>query len=106
MNAVSEDVKMLVEKELESANERFPQFRSEHEGWAVMHEEIDECKEMLEVLNRQDGLLWDCVKGNRGYADGLVKEMREAAEQLACEAIQVGAMAQKYLDMLGEDEEE
>ncbi len=106
MNAVSEDVAKLVEKELESANERFPQFSSEHEAWAVMHEEIDECREVFEVLNHQDGFLWDCVKGNRGYSDGLVKEMREAAEMLACEAIQVGAMAQKYLDMLERMEEE
>jgi hypothetical protein len=33
MNAVSEDVEKLVEKELEAANERFPQFHSPHEGW-------------------------------------------------------------------------
>lgn len=45
MNAVSEDVKMLVEKELEAANERFPQFHSEHEGWAVMQEEAEELQE-------------------------------------------------------------
>lgn len=45
MNAVSEDVKLLVEKELESANERFPQFHSEHEGWAVMQEEAEELQE-------------------------------------------------------------
>lgn len=38
MNAVSEDVEKLVEKELEAANERFPQFHSDHEGWAVMQE--------------------------------------------------------------------
>ena len=38
MNAVSEDVEKLVEKELESANERFPQFHSPHEGWAVLRE--------------------------------------------------------------------
>lgn len=59
MNAVSEDVEKLVEKELEAANERFPQFHSPHEGWAVMQEEA-----------------------------------------AACEAIQVAAMARKYLDMM------
>lgn len=32
--------------------------------------------------------------------------MRVAAEMLACEAVQVAAMAQKYRDMLGEEEEE
>lgn len=106
MNVVSEDVEKLVEKELASANKQFPAFASEHEAWAVMHEEIDECREVFELLTRQDGLLWECVKGNRGYADGLVKEMREAAEMLACEAVQVAAMAQKYRDMLGEEEEE
>lgn len=105
MNAVSEDVKMLVEKELESANKQFPAFASEHEAWAVMHEELDECREMFEMPTRQDGFLWGCVKDNRN-ADRLVKEMRVAAEMLACEAVQVAAMAQKYRDMLGEEEDE
>lgn len=82
MNAVSEDVEKLVEKELSSANKQFPAFASEHEAWAVMHEELDECREVFEMLTRQDGFLWECVKGNRGYADGLVKEMREAADIL------------------------
>lgn len=106
MNAVSEDVEKLVGKELASANEQFPAFASEHEAWAVMHEELDECREVFELLTRQDGLLWECVKGNRGYADGLVKEMRVAAEMLACEAVQVAAMAQKYRDKLEEEEED
>lgn len=104
MNAVSEDVEKLVEKKLISANKQFPAFASEHEAWAVMHEELDECREVFGLLTRQDVLLWECVKGNRGYADGLVKEMREAAEMLACEAIQVAAMARKYLDMLEREE--
>lgn len=106
MNAVSEDVEKLVEKELASENEQFPAFASEHEAWAVMHEGIDECREVFGLLTRQDGFLWECVKGNRGYADGLVKEMREAAEMLACEAVQVAVMAQKYRDMLGEEDDE
>ena len=42
MNAVSEDDEKLVEKELISANKQFPAFASEHEAWAVMHEELDE----------------------------------------------------------------
>ena len=35
MNAVKEDVEKLVQKELESANQRFPMFRSDHEGAAA-----------------------------------------------------------------------
>ena len=40
MNAVKEDVEKLVQKELESANQRFPMFHSDHEGAAVIFEEI------------------------------------------------------------------
>ena len=36
MNAVKQDVEKLVQKELESANRRFPMFRSDHEGAAVI----------------------------------------------------------------------
>ena len=45
MNAVEEDVKQLVEKELESANKHFPQFHSPHEGWAVIREEAEELRQ-------------------------------------------------------------
>lgn len=58
MNAVSEDVEKLVGKELAGANKQFPAFASEHEAWAVMHEELDECREVFELLTRQDGFLW------------------------------------------------
>ena len=45
MNAVKQDVEKLVQKELEPANQRFPMFRSDHEGAAVIFEEIEECKQ-------------------------------------------------------------
>ena len=59
MNAVSEDVKLLVEKELEAANERFPQFHSPHEGWAVIREEAEELRQETDdvLLGLEDGVL-------------------------------------------------
>lgn len=39
-------------KEYNAARERFPQFHSSHEGYAVLLEEVDE--------------YWDGVKNNRG----------------------------------------
>lgn len=99
MNAVSEDVAKLVEKELESANERFPQFHSPHEGWAVIREEYDELEEEVHQLDREVNCdLWRSVTRNE-TADNL-EEVKRRAIAAACEAIQVTAMAQKYLDMM------
>ena len=95
MNAVSAEVKALVYKELASANERFPQFHSEHEGWAVMQEEAEELREECNSMEQ----LWHRIR------DGISTKTHATlvgryAEAAACEAIQVAAMARKYLDML------
>ena len=58
-------------KELESAVFEFPRFRSDHEAYAVILEELDE--------------LWDAIKRNEDY-DSRRKE-----------AIQVAAMAIRYV---------
>lgn len=42
MDAVSKDVRRLVNKELEAANRKFRQFASPHEGYAVIVEELNE----------------------------------------------------------------
>lgn len=99
MNAVSEDVEKLVEKELEAANERFPQFHSEHEGWAVMQEEAEELQEECASIEMAMEQLWHRIRDGIPTAQhvALVEQYAEAA---ACEAIQVAAMARKYLDML------
>lgn len=99
MNVVSKDVEKLVEKELEAANERFPQFHSEHEGWAVMQEEAEELQEECDSIEMSMKQLW------RRIRDGIPTSLQVAlvgqyAEAAACEAIQVAAMARKYLDMM------
>ena len=105
MNAVSEDVEKLAEKELANANERFPQFRSPHEGWAVLREEYDKLEEEVHQLDGEiNCYLWGSVKRNT-TADN-VEAIRLRAIAAACEAVQVAAMAQKYRDMLGEEEDE
>ena len=103
MNVVSEDVAKLVENELEAANERFPQFHSEHEGWAVMQEEAEELQEECARLEMAMEQLWHRIRDGIQTAQhvALVGQYAEAA---ACEAIQVAAMARKYLDMLEREE--
>lgn len=103
MNAVKSDVEKLVQKELKSANKRFPMFRSDHEGAAVILEEIEEAQE--DMNNVQDNFLdlWKSVKRNSKpeyHADSVYI----CAVSLACEAIQVAAMAQKFIDSQKERE--
>lgn len=61
-----------VADELARALVRFPRFNSPHEGWAVIREELDE--------------LWELVKANDGRG-----------EKAHTEAIQVAAMACRYV---------
>ena len=98
MNAVKSDVEKLVQKELESANRRFPMFRSDHEGAAVIFEDIEECKQEIENLEIQFEALWSHVKADNKISVITSKRLKLAAANLACEAIQVAAMAQKFID--------
>ena len=103
MNAVKEDVEKLVQKELESANQRFPMFRSDHEGAAVIFEEIEEADHELKSIKSVFEELWYTVKSNESNEPWASRTM-EYSVNLACEAIQVAAMAQKFIDSQKERE--
>ena len=100
MNAVENDVRVLVGKELAAANERFPQFHSAHEGYAVIQEEADELKEATDKVIGRMVSLWSRVKyGND--PERLLQMISEDAVNAACEAIQVASMCKKFLVMEG-----
>ena len=103
MNAVKSEVEKLVQKELESANQRFPLFRSDHEGAAVIFEEIEEAEHELNEVRFAFKEMWRSIKFNASgvtFCDIVLKR----SINLACEAIQVAAMAQKFIDSRKERE--
>lgn len=100
VNAIENDIRALVDKELASANERFPQFHSTHEGYAVVLEEADELKEVVNRINDRMIYLWARVRFNNDCKE-LVSRIYEDAVNAACEAIQVAAMCRKFLEMEG-----
>lgn len=98
MNAVENDVRALVDKELAAANKRFPQFHSTHEGYGVIKEEVDELKEYTDLINNRMIYLWARVRFNNSCEE-LVSRIYDNAINAACEAIQVAAMCKKFLEM-------
>lgn len=95
MNAVKDDVIQLVAKELASANEQFPLFASQHEGYAVLLEEVGECKENLEIIESCLSDTWYLVKSNVNQSN-TIKDMKKYAIELICEGIQIAAMCEKW----------
>lgn len=101
MNAVENQVRELVNVELESANRQFPQFHSPHEGWAVMREEVVEMKRAAKATNSFSKALFYAIMANDTMHSqkNTASVIMEEAIHAACEAIQVAAMAQKFMDM-------
>jgi hypothetical protein len=101
MNAVEKEVKELVEKELKSANEKFPLFRSAHEGYAVILEEVEEAQEEMSYTANSLEYLWHDIKLNDNInLKNNIRVIKKHALNLVCETIQVAAMAQKFIDSL------
>lgn len=99
MDAVKQDVEKLVQKELESANRKFPMFHSDHEGYAVLKEEVEEAEIDLMQIKDELSCLWKFTKSNLDKPkQNSAVLIKQKAEELAVEAIQVAAMAQKFID--------
>lgn len=64
-----------VEREIDRAGTAYPPFNSAHEGFAILLEEVDE--------------LWDLVK---------VKQSKRDIEAMKAEAIQIAAMAVRFIE--------
>lgn len=98
MNAIETEVRALVDKELAAANERFPQFHSQHEGWAVIKEEMEETEEELAKMKIYLAGAWGNITSDV-QANSDIESLKQRAINAACEAIQVAAMCKKFLEM-------
>jgi hypothetical protein len=89
----------VVADEKSESMKKFPLFNSEHEGYAVILEEVQESEDELELVKRYLQSAWNYIKANV-LADDEIKLVKKYAIRLACEAVQVAAMAEKYLDSM------
>lgn len=95
------EIELLVNKELVTANRNNPQFHSPHEGFAVLSEEVDELTNDIKVIRLINETLWDKVKKDSvpktEHIDTAKMIMKNAGNAIK-EAVQVAAMAQKYIN--------
>ena len=99
MNAVKSKLPALVKEELEAANRENPPFHSMHEGYAVLLEEIEEAAQELEEAKVCLQMVWENIKSNCFAARTYAYRVEEHALDMAAEAIQVAAMAQKFQNL-------
>jgi rRNA-processing protein FCF1 len=97
MNVVQDEVNELIKKELKAANEKFPLFNSNHEGCAVIKEEVEEAEECIYNVNVALKEVWNNTKSNC-VIDYDIEALKSEAINGAIELIQVAAMAQKFID--------
>lgn len=92
-----EGVKYLVQNEFDMAAETNGEhFASDHEAFSVILEEVAESKEeMYTIIDCMHGL-WRSVRDDRKNGD-ILTDIERHARRLACEAIQVAAMARKAM---------
>lgn len=93
-------VNYLIVNELDTAREYYGDtFASMHEGAAVLKEEIEEARVESVFVEEAYNALWYAVKeDDEKRARHNAEEIASRAERLACEAIQVAAMALKFVD--------
>jgi len=98
----TEQIQGLIAEELERALFKFPEpTNSSHEGYAVLLEEIEEMQDEFDLLMVQKDIVWRNVKSDN-YTNqriGLL-EMRTTIQNLIKEAVQVGAMIEKWNESL------
>lgn len=98
MNAIKEEIRGAIDKELTAAMQKHPLFASLHEAYGVIREELDEALVEFADCERFFDMAWkqirvDCPE----LALQHISRLKDAAERLAIEAVQVSAMCEKAI---------
>lgn len=89
-------IQELADEELKEANEKYPQFSSDHEAYAVILEELEETEKNVKAMGYCIQAMWDYVKRDKKPRKS-VENLKNFALNTAAEAIQVAAMCDKFL---------
>lgn len=91
-------INKLVDEEYTRANTIKPAFSSDHEGYAVIQEEIEEAEDRIEAAKECKDLAWESIKVD--YPNGAhekIREMRYCLAYAAAELVRAIAMCDKFV---------
>ena len=92
------DILEAIAKERDAAIENHDYFHSPHEFWAVLKEEVEELQEYSTYIASKADLLWTAVRADAVLNQDTLNIIRQNAINAACEAVQVAAVIDKYLE--------
>ena len=102
MKELLESVGQLTSEELKRSYINFPAFRSGHEAYGVIREEIEEHRDDTRDMKAYFKIFWNHIKHDDvDRAREWATELRDKSIHAAAEATQVSAMCQKFLDSTG-----
>ena len=99
-----EHILSAIEEEKDAAILNHGYFHSNHEFWAVLKEEVEELQERSAYIASKFDLFWKAVRGDAVLNQDTLNIVRKNAINAACEAVQVAAVIDKYLE--GESNEQ
>lgn len=103
MDGLKSKISRIIQAEKLRGDGIYGPFRSPHEGYAVIREEIEEVEVEMERINSLLYELWQNVKIDES-ALYKAELMYDTAVNMAAEAVQVAAMALKYIEMESRNE--
>lgn len=74
-------------------------YASNHEGYAVLKEEVEEAQACLEDVLRNVSKIWVCVKANKDFMFDL-NMAKEFSIALAGEAVQCAAVCERFMETI------
>ena len=94
-------ISKAVMTETENAKKNYgDRYNSQHEGYAVLLEDVEEASDDLTYIKNNLGVLWQSIKTNDLKDTTLLTDIEGTAQMLALEAVQIAAVCTKFKESL------
>lgn len=105
MSDLIRTVAVATDHERIDAETRFGPLHSRNEGYGVLAEEIDEVMEQIHIIERYADSLVRVIRCDLRELRSDLATIKRASQLASCECIQVAAVAQRFIDLIDEEDQ-